>query len=205
MNKGFICFSVLLAGVMMMPVNAAAQQAPGCVALTKMRNDYRAVNTTLPNERVKKIIDEKPDFNAEEAGCFGDWGVNIGIGLSSLAGSFFDQLKDQACSAMDSYVDSQFEALTASIGAPLDLAGVDFSMGGDEPFNMEVSESELGLDTGSILDDVFDQAPNLTEEMGIGGYEGQLGTNPLGGRNLDDVYINQGRGQSIPAPDFTPQ
>ena len=123
MNKGFICFSVLLAGVMLMPVNAAAQQAPGCAALTKMRNDYRAVNTTLPNERVKKIIDEKPDFNAEEAGCFGDWGVNIGIGLSSLAGSFFDQLKDQACSAMDSYVNSQFEALTASIGAPLDRAG----------------------------------------------------------------------------------
>jgi len=205
--KRILTFSVLVAGCTLgFSTQVVAQQAPvACAALHKMRQDYRAVNTALPVARTKKIIEEKPEFDAEETGCMGDWGVNIGIGLSSLASSFFDSMKDQACSAMNDYVDGQLAALTSSITAPLDLVGLDFSLGGSEPFSMEVSESTLGLDTGAIVDDVFDQAPNLTDQLGIDGYDGQLGNNPLGGRSLDDAYINQGRGQSIPAPNFKPQ
>ena len=200
-----LCAVLVVSIISVGPETAVAAQANPCAALDQMRQDYRSVNTTLADERTKKIITEKPEFDAEETGCLGDWGVNIGLGLSGLASSFFDQMKDQACSAMDDYVNGQLAALTSSVSAPLDLVGLDFSLGGDEPFNLNVSESKLGLDTGSIVDDVFDQAPNLTEDLGIEGLNGTFGNNPLGGRSLDDVYIDQGRGQSIPSPDFAPK
>ncbi|ABM21124.1 MULTISPECIES: hypothetical protein [Marinobacter] len=184
-----------------------AQGAPAsqnaCSTLDKMRKGYREMNTAMAKERTRKVSEEKEEFDAEDTGCFGDWGTNIGLGLPGLADAFFDQLKDQACSAMNDYVNSQLDALSSSISGPLDLVGLDVSFGGEQPFNLSSTEKKIGLDTGSIVDDVFKGAPDL-EDSGIGGFDGQVGKNPLGDQDLDDIYLNQGRGESIPTPNWNP-
>ena len=178
---------------------AGSATSNGCTTLAQMRAGYKAMNTEMARQRTEIISQNRQEFDAESTGCIGDWGVNLGLGLSSLADSFLDQLKDQACSAMDDYVNSQLSALNSSITAPLDLAGLDVGFGSDQPFNLDVSQSEIDLDTGKIVDDVFSEAPKVG-----GGYRGQIGSNPLGNGDLNDIYLNQGRNQSMPAPNWGP-
>lgn len=183
------------------PSTVLAQEASvHCSTLSNLRQNYTAMNKTIAKERGRAMTEQRQEnpFDAASTGCFGDWGTNLGLGLPGLADAFFDQLADQACSAMNDYVNSQLDALSSSVSAPLDLVGVDFEFGGDAPFSVNTEQRDIDLDTGAIVDDVMSRAP----DTGIEGInrDGQ----GIGGRDLDDIYLNQGRGQSVPTPNWNP-
>lgn len=202
--RSYTCTALTVASLIVssfLPMVASAQAAPdSCRQLSTMRQNYSQMNKVLAGETAKSatLARQKDKFDAEETGCFGDWGTNLGLGLPGLADAFFDKLGSAACSAMDDYINSQLGALSSSISGPLDLVGVDFEFGGDSPFSVDTTERDIGLDADSIVNDVMSRAP----ETGIEGINRDVGN--TGGRDLGDIYLNQGRGQSIPTPNWNP-
>ena len=194
-----LTLATVLAGV---TVSSAvqAQQAPSstCGALANMRSNYQQLHTAMASKRVEMAIEEKEPFDAEETGCISDYGANLGLGVPGLTSAFLDGLKDKACSAMDSYIKSNLNALTASISGPMDLVGLDLGIGeSDSPFNVGVNQRDIGLDVDQVLDDVMSGAPKIEN--------GNFNYNGSGDSGLGDYYLNQSRGREIPAPNWNPQ
>lgn len=183
---------------------SAAEQENACKTLSKMREGYRSMNTAMAKKRTRKVSEEKEEFDAEETGCFGDWGTNLGLGLPGLADSFFNDLKNSACSAMNDYVNKQLDSLDSSISGPLDLVGIEAGFGGDKPFNLSTKDNDIKLDTGGIIDDVLKDAPDLGDDYGVGGVKDKVGEDWLDGKDLEDGYLDSDRGKSVPVPNWNP-
>lgn len=209
--SGVLTLSLGVSSSLLVVNEVSAQSAPhsaaGCQVLSKMREANRELNTAIATAKAKKASEETPEFDAEESGCISDYGANLGFGaVTSLAQGLLDQLKDAACSAMDSYIDSNISQLGASIQAPLGLGEIGVGLGKSESgelLSMSGEGREFGLDFDSIMSDVSDELPTYEgEQLEI---DGNVYNDRVPGSGAVGDYGTQSRGQSIPTPDFNPE
>jgi hypothetical protein len=119
--------------------------------------------------------------------------------LASLAQGFLDGIRDAVCAAADNYLADQIDGLSASIDAPLGLAGIGGGLvrreeceEGDEEceeeqgVNFEQRQNELDFDEEDWINDQFDDLPDVNPGYSDFNYGG----GPEAG---DENYINQDR------------
>lgn len=178
---GFLAFFAPVAG------HAAAS----CEQLSTMREQLREVNAAIASAQTEKVIENQPKFDAEEQGCISNYMPRTGLGLPGFA-DLLDGLVDAACSAADSYLGSQLSQLSVSLTGPLDLVGLDLGIGNDG--NFTITQRDVGVDYGSIMNDIKDKLPKLDNDLSVD-------LDYSGGQRAGDYYLDQGRGSTI---DYNP-
>lgn len=182
----------------------AVGQAASCEQISTMRDQLRQANTAIAKAQAEKVIDEQPEFSAEEQGCISDYMPQTGLGLPGFS-DLLEGLKDAACSAADAYLGSQLSQLGASLTGPLDMANADIGFGEDKCAgltgeekrkcsNFKISQSDVGVDYDGIMGNIKDKLPKLENDL-------NKDLDYSGGQRAGDYYLNQGRGTNI---DYNP-
>lgn len=170
---------VMLPLLLVVSASSMAAMTDENCKIPSLRRDY-AKATLAVADSVNTQIGEANDvaeIDLEEQGCISDYGLKGGFGLPSLASGLLDGLMDKVCSAADDYIASNLDKFSASLTTPLNVADVDLGLGKREPgeplIDTSTSESELGVDFDSMIDDQFKRLPKV--DSGYGDYSYDAG------------------------------
>jgi hypothetical protein len=191
-NLTFRVAALSIAVLVCVPIQSSFAQAasadPECI-VDEVRKKYaerRGQIIIATDESVnQEDLDDTVDF--EEKGCISSYGLDGSFSLASLAQGFLDGIRDAVCSAADNYLADQVDGLSASIDAPLGLAGVGGGLvRGGEGVNVEQRQNELDFDEEDWINDQFNDLPDVNPGYSDFNYGG----GPEAG---DENYINQDR------------
>ncbi|ONF42486.1 hypothetical protein BTO32_14830 [Marinobacter lutaoensis] len=185
------------------PSSAAAGPLPsgaGCEILSKLREANRETNSAIASGKAQKVVENLPDFDAEEAGCISDYGANLGFGaVTALAKGLLSSLEKAACQAVDNYINDSISKIGVSISAPMDLGELSVSLGrSNSLITVDDSGRELGINFDKVMGDLTENLPTYSgDKIQV---DGDMYVDRLPGSQ----YTTQSRGQSIPTPNYNP-